>query len=103
MPYLTDKLAINDYFIDGRTKMLPCQKERCIRLHEEGMGIRPLSRMFNVDRRLIQFLLFPERKAKNMDDREKRGRKMKYNDKNYHKFQMKKHRDKKKNLNLPPQ
>ncbi len=95
MPYLTDKLAISDYFIDGRTKMLPCQKERCIALYEEGMGIRPLSRLFKVDRRLIQFLLFPERKEKNLADREKRGGTMKYYNKDYHKEQMKKHRAKK--------
>lgn len=95
MPYLTDKQAINDFFIDGRTKMLPCQKERAKALYQEGMGIRALGRLFNVDKRTIQFLLFPERKEKNLRDREERGGTMQYYDKDYHKFQMKKHRAKK--------
>lgn len=103
MPRKTDTIAINDYFIDGRTKMLPCQKERCIQLYSEGIGIRALARLFKVDKRLIQFLLFPDRKKKNLEDRAKRGGTMAYYDKDYHKFQMKKHRNKKKNLNLPPQ
>jgi hypothetical protein len=101
MPYLTDKQKLDNYFIDGRTKMLPCQKERCIALYEEGTGIRALSRMFNVSRRLIQFLLFPERKEKNLQDREERGGTMKYYDKDYHKFHMKKHRAKKHKILKP--
>lgn len=103
MPRKTDTIAINDYFIDGRTRMLPCQKEHCIQLYSEGMGIRALARLFKVDKRLIQFLLFPDRKKKNMEDRAKRGGTKQYYDKEKHRVSIKSHRDKKKNLNLPTQ
>lgn len=92
MPYKTDKLALNDYFIDRRTKMLPCQKERAKQLYEEGMAIRAIARMFHVDKRLIQFLLFPERQKKNLQDREKRGGWKQYYDKDIHKEATKEHR-----------
>lgn len=92
MPYKTDKLAINDFFIDRRTKMLPCQKERAKQLYSEGIGIRALARMFHVDKRLIQFLLFPERQKKNVQDREKRGGWKQYYDKTKHAEAIKDHR-----------
>lgn len=95
MPYKTDTQAIDNYFIDGRTKMLPCQKERCKALYTEGMSITGLGKMFHVSKRLIQFLLFPERHAKNLADREARGGTIQYYDKDKHSVTMKKHRRKK--------
>lgn len=100
MPYKHENKPIADYFIDGRTRMLPCQKERCLQLYSDGMGIRALARLFHVDKRLIQFLLFPDRKKKNLDDRAKRGGTKKYYDKEKHRLSMKAHRNKK--SSLPP-
>ena len=41
--------------------------------YEPGTGINALARMFKVNKRLIQFILFPERKQKNLEDRRARG------------------------------
>lgn len=98
MPSKKDKLPIDDYFIDGRTKMLPCQKERCRELYADGYSINGLARLFHVNKRTIQFLLFPERLAKNISDRQQRGGTMKYYDKDKHKVSMKKYRNKKSSL-----
>lgn len=93
MPYKTDKLKLDSYFIDKRTKMLPCQKERAIAMYSENdISIRSLAKMFKVNKRLIQFVLFPERKKKNIHDREKRGGWKQYYSKEKHKESIKKHR-----------
>jgi hypothetical protein len=47
-------------------------------LYEEGRSINSLAKQFNVNKRLIQFELFPERKEKNLQDRDKRGGTMIY-------------------------
>jgi len=41
--------------------------------YETGTGINALARMFKVNKRLIQFILFPERKQKNLEDRRARA------------------------------
>jgi len=92
MPYKTDKLKLDNVFFDKRTKILPCQKLLIPFLYESNMSIRSIARRYNVDKRAIQFILFPERHQKNLDDRELRGGTMRYYDKEYHKEQMKIHR-----------
>lgn len=92
MPYKTDKIAIKDPFLDRRTKMLPCQKEMAIWHWQNGMSITAVAKLFKVNKRLIQFLLFPERKEKNLQDREIRGGTMAYYDKDKHREAMKEHR-----------
>ena len=47
-------------------------------LYAEGRSITSLSKQFNVNKRLIQFELFPERKEKNYQDRLKKGGSMIY-------------------------
>ena len=42
-------------------------------LYAEGRSITSLSKQFNVNKRLIQFELFPERKEKNYQNRLERG------------------------------
>ncbi len=73
MPYKTDKMKLNSPFFDRRIKLLPCMREMIHVLYEEGRSIHSLAKQFNVDKRLIQFELFPERKKKNLEDRERRG------------------------------
>ena len=73
MPYKTEKIKLNCPFLDRRCKLLPCQKEMIHYWYSNGASINGLSRMFNVNKRLIQFELFPERKDKNLKDREIRG------------------------------
>lgn len=78
MPYKTDKMKLNCPFLDRRTKLLPCQQERLILLHKAGMSQRKLAALFNVSRRLIQFIVYPEKKIRNLEARELRGGTMKY-------------------------
>jgi hypothetical protein len=52
--------------------------------------------MFKVSRKLIQFILFPERHDKNLADRAARGGSKIYYDKDAHRLSMAKHRKKKK-------
>jgi len=73
MPYKTDKMKLDSPFFDRRVKLLPCMKEMIHILYNDGMSIHSLAKQFNVNKRLIQFELFPERRQKNLDDREKRG------------------------------
>lgn len=73
MPYKTDKLAIKDPFLDRRTKLLPCQREMVHYWHNAGASINSIARMFHVNKRLIQFELFPDRKKQNLERRSERG------------------------------
>lgn len=79
-----DSIKLGDPFLDRRTKLLPCQKEMVHFWYGMGASIHSLSRMFKVDRRLIQFLLFPERQRKNLSDRQDRGGSAVYYDKVKH-------------------
>lgn len=73
MPYKTEKIKIDCPFLDRRVKLLPCQKEMVHYWYNLGTSITKISKIFNVNKRLIQFELFPERKIKNLSDRRDRG------------------------------
>lgn len=92
MPYIIDKIAIDCEILDRRTKILSCQRLLILDLHTEGMGIRAIARRYKVDKRIIQFILFPDRKKKNLKDRELRGGTKYYYDKEKHKESTKDHR-----------
>ena len=92
MPYKTEKTPIADKFLDRRVKMLPCQKEMAISMYSRGASIRAIAKMYRVDKRLIQFLLFPERKEKNLQDRKVRGGSKIYYKKDYHNAKIREHR-----------
>ena len=92
MPFKTDKISINCPFLDKRTKLLPCQKEMVVHYHQQGFSQRKLAAMFNVSRRLIQFLTDPDKQLKNLEARRDRGGSMAYYDKKKHRDYVKKHR-----------
>ena len=73
MPFKSEKIKIEGTEFDRRKKLTEADREKIKKLHAEGEGIRALGRMFNVDKRLIQFILFPERHEKNLKDRKERG------------------------------
>jgi len=78
------------YKIEKPYQRLPREKSRRVKIslaehaaikfsyHLGGMKIRELARHYGVDKRLIQFILFPERKEKNLADRAARGGSKKY-------------------------
>jgi hypothetical protein len=78
MPYITDKQKIDCAFFDRRTKLLPCQRERMIYLHNQGLSQRKLASIFSVSRRLVQFVTCPEKKVKDLENRRDRGGSMAY-------------------------
>ena len=84
---------------DKRIKLTPEQKSEIYnRHHFGGEGIRPLHREFGVSRRLIQFICYPERQAKNLQDRKERGGEKLYYDRDKRREYMKKHRTHKRQL-----
>lgn len=92
MPYKTDKLKLDCPFLDRRVKLIPCQVEMVKHWYKKGESINGISRLFKVNKRLIQFILFPERKKKNLQDREARGGTMQYYNREEHNDSMKDHR-----------
>jgi len=98
MPYLTEKIAIADAFLKRSSKLLPCQKEMCIYWHNKGISINKIAKMFQVNKRTIQFILFPERLKKNIELRRERGGSMIYYQKEKHSEAVKDHRNYKQKL-----
>lgn len=98
MPYKSEKIKIAGTKNDRRVKLT--EQDRADILELTGMSIRGIARMYGVDKRLIQFILYPERKAKNLLDRKNRGGSMAYYDKDKQKEYMKKHRHYKQELYL---
>lgn len=94
MPYKfqTDKILLPKEF-DRRIKLKDCQKKAIVKLYKESsVSQRKLARMFEVSRRLISFILFPERldRAKQLlKERRKDGR---YYDKDSHTKAIRNHR-----------
>lgn len=62
MPYKSESLQISDPFLDRRVKLLPCQRKMVIWWREnKGLSQRSLANLFGVSRRLITFILDPDR------------------------------------------
>ena len=68
MPYKSEKIKIEGTKLDRRRKLTEDQKEyiRWLR-EEEGLSQRQLAAMFGVSRRLITFILDPEKEKKNKE------------------------------------
>lgn len=79
---------------DGRRRLTDEEKEDVKRLHKAGQSIHSLSRDYGVSRRLVQFLIYPER----LEIVNYPGHWSKYYDKEKHRRSMAKHRAKKKQL-----
>ena len=66
MPYKSEKIKIEGTKLDRRRKLTEDQKQyiRWLR-EEEGLSQRQLAAMFGVSRRLITFVLDPEKEKRN--------------------------------------
>lgn len=66
MPYKSEKIKIEGTKLDRRRKLTEDQKDliRWLR-EEEGLSQRQLAAMFDVSRRLITFILDPEKEKRN--------------------------------------
>jgi len=83
---------------DRRYKLSESDRKLIRLKHKKGESIHSISKMFNVSRRTIQFILFPERLEQNLKLRSERGGSKQYYDSEYHKQSMRKHRAYKKEL-----
>lgn len=73
MPYKSEKIKLPEQF-DRRIKLTANDKKEIKRLYtQENKGIRWLGRLYGVNKRSIQFILFPERQKKNYEARQLRG------------------------------
>lgn len=93
-----DTIRVSGTPHDKRVKLTIADKLEIIRLYSEGVGIRQLSRDYQVSRRLIQFVVFPERLEAIKQHRADRGGTMQYYDKTKHRISMQAHRDHKRKV-----
>lgn len=84
MPARVDKLALEDPFLDRRTKLLPCQIEMLHWWKGKGKQGKELAKMFHVSQTLICFILHPKKHEKNLKQRAKAGGSKKYYNKDKH-------------------
>jgi hypothetical protein len=100
MPRKTDSMPIRNPEHDKRVKLTDADRESIRKdFEEEGISIRGLERKYKVSRRLIQFILYPERQEKAKKQYAERRKDGRYYDKEKHRASVKKHRDHKKALN----
>lgn len=93
MPSKTDTIALGHHMLKRNVKLLDCQRERIVVMHSEGASINGLARMFKVNKRLVQFIIYPERMQKNKELRAERGGSAIYYKKDYHAQKMREHRE----------
>lgn len=101
MPYKfdTDKKLIPKNH-DKRRKLSDEDKNDIKQLYDRGsFSQRELARLYNVSRRLIQFIIDPNKHAENLERRKERGGSSVYYDKDLQRVYMKKCRDHRKQLN----
>ena len=99
MPYKSEKISINHTKHDRRIKLSEEQKDKIISLRGVA-SCHSVAREFGVCKRTIQFLWYPERLEKNLQDRKARGGSKQYYDKIKWKETMKEHRHYKQELYL---
>ena len=90
----TDDIRINKISsaLDRRRKLTDTDRGDIKVFYELGYPIRRIAAMYEVDKRLIQFILFPERHALNLEHRKKRGGTKQYYDKDKWRETMRDHR-----------
>jgi hypothetical protein len=99
MPRISDTVAIKNELLDRRVKLTAEDKLLVIWLREEEqISYQKLANRFGVSKRLIIFICKPELKAKDLENRAKRGGSKIYYDRETHNACMKEHRDYKKSL-----
>ena len=90
MPYKCEKIILPEN-LDRRIKLSEAQKQEIRNLKHEHSQ-RALAKMYDVSRRLIQFILDPEKLSNNLKAREERGGSKIYYDKDKHTEAMRDHR-----------
>jgi len=97
MPSPIDKIKIPVGY-DRRIKIPQTEYAYIIQRQKNGEAIRAIARDYGVDHRLIQFIIYPERKAINYANRLARGGSKQYYNKDKWRETMREHRAYKKSL-----
>lgn len=97
MPRISDSISINNKSLDRRYKLTDEQRVEIFE-NKQGLSQRKLAKLYGVSRRLITFVMFPERYELNRQQRKEAGSGQKYYDKEKHRVAIKEHRDYKKEL-----
>ncbi len=81
MTYKSDTMRLPAQ-LDRRVKLLPCQRRMIPVMYASGLySGNGLAREWKVSKRVIQFILCPDRQIKNLKDRAGRGGSKQYYDK----------------------
>lgn len=99
MPYKSESIKIEHTKYDRRIKLSDEQKDKIISLRGIA-SCHSVAREFGVCKRTIQFLWYPERHEKNLQDRKARGGYKQYYDRIKWRETMKEHRQYKEDLKL---
>lgn len=91
MPYKSEKIIIEGSKYDKRCKLSTDQKDKIISL-KDTISQRKCAEMFNVSRRTIQFLWYPEKLVQNKQARQSRGGSKQYYSKDKQREYIKSHR-----------
>ena len=73
MPYAWENKKHLPESLDRRRKIPSTEHAYIIQRHKDSEAIRAIARAYGVDRRLIQFIIFPERLAIQKENYKKRG------------------------------
>jgi len=87
-----DKIRLQGTSFDKRRKLTDGDKAEIKEWYRDGTSIRTIAKAKGVSRRLIQFVLFPERHAQNLIARAERGGSMRYYTKEKHTRAVRKYR-----------
>lgn len=85
---------------DGRVKIHKDKYEEIRQMYKKEKSMRFVARCYNVDKKIIQFIVFPEKKEQYFKERYKKKVWLKYYDKEKWKLAMRKYRKKKRELGL---
>lgn len=100
MPYVHVKFLIPPKY-DRRRKITIVDRVKMHLMYFiDGQSINGIARHFGVNKRSVQFILFPERLQKNKEDREARGGWKQYYDRGQHTETQREHRRYKQSLYL---
>jgi hypothetical protein len=94
------QLPYKDKMLDGRVKLTDEQRKQIPKDYQQYKSIRYVASLYGVNKRLIQFILYPERYAQFQKDRYKKKVWLKYYDKEKHTLAIRKYRAKKRRLGL---
>ena len=99
MPAIVDSKRINNALLDKRVKLSSTDKNEIVDLYEAGLfSQRELAKLYNVSRRTVVFVLYPERREANYAQRVARGGSKQYYDTKANTASQKAHRAYKKEL-----